>query len=222
MSGTVAGVVFDKDGTLLDFAATWDPAIGLAIETIADGDEGAALVIADALGYDLGERVTLPGAPLFASSNAEVVAMVPAGLGGERLPDLLAASVLDTITAAAHADTVLGALGGLGLSAAVATNDDEASTVAQVAQLGWTEHFVAVLGFDSGHGAKPEPGMVLEACRRMGVEPANAVMVGDSPADILAGRAAGATTVYVGPDPDRGAMADHWITALDELLTLLR
>lgn len=222
MRGAFAGVVFDKDGTLLDFAATWNPAIGIAIETLADGDLAAALHIAEGLGYDLDARVTLPDAPLMAASNAEVAAMVPLGLGGERLPDLLAAAVLDSITAAAHAETVLAALGVGGVPAAIATNDDEASTVAQIGRLAWSDRFVAVLGYDSGHGAKPEPGMVIEACRRMDVAPRDALMVGDSMADIVAGRAAGATTVYVGPDARRGAEADHWIAALDELLPLLR
>ena len=80
---------------------------------------------------------------------------------------------------------------------------------------------MAVLGYDSGHGAKPEPGMVIEACRRMDVAPGDAMMVGDSMADIVAGSAAGTTTVYIGPDARRGAEAHHWITALDELLPLL-
>jgi phosphoglycolate phosphatase len=221
MRGAFAGVVFDKDGTLLDFAATWNPAIGLAIDILADGDLAVALHIAEGLGYDLDARVTLPNAPLMAASNAEVAAMVPPGLGGDRLPDLLAAAVLDSITAAAHADTVLAALGDGGVPAAVATNDDEASTVAQIGRLAWTERFVTVLGYDSGHGAKPEPGMVIEACRRMDVAPGDALMVGDSMADIVAGRAAGTTTVYVGPDARRGAEAHHWIAALDELLPLL-
>lgn len=221
MRDAFAGVVFDKDGTLLDFAATWNPAIGLAIETLADGDPAAALHIAEGLGYDLDARATLPDAPLMAASNAEVVALVPPGMGGERLPDLLATNVLDSITAAAHAEAVLVALGGGGVPAAVATNDDEASTVAQIDRLAWTERFVTVLGYDSGHGAKPEPGMVVEACRRMEVAPGDALMVGDSMADILAGRAAGTTTVYVGPDARRGAAADHWISALDELLPIL-
>ena len=221
MRGAFAGVVFDKDGTLLDFDATWNPAIGLAIDTLADGDLAVALHIAEGLGYDLDARVTLPNAPLMAASNAEVAAMVRPGLGGERLPDLLAAAVLESITAAAHAETVLSALGVGGVPTAVATNDDEASTIAQIGRLAWTERFVAVLGYDSGHGAKPEPGMVIEACRRMDVAPGDALMVGDSMADIVAGRAAGTTTGYVGPDARRGAEADHWIAALDELLPLL-
>ena len=138
MRGAFAGVVFDKDGTLLDFAATWNPAIGLAIDTLADGDPAAARHIAEGLGYDLDARATLPDAPLMAASNAEVVALVPPGMGGERLPDLLAAHVLDTITAAAHAETVLAALGVGGVPAAVATNDDEASALAQIRRLTWT------------------------------------------------------------------------------------
>jgi len=41
---------------------------------------------------------------------------------------------------------------------------------------------------------KPHPECVLEACRRLGVQPAEALMVGDSPLDIEAGRSAGAVT----------------------------
>jgi len=215
------GVVFDKDGTLLDFAATWDPAIARAIEILADGDITAGIRIAEGLGYDLAGRVTPPGAKLFAASNAAVAAMVPDGLGGDRLPGLLAELVLETVTAAAGADALLGRLGELGVPAGVATNDDAASAVAQVERLAWTDHFVCVLGYDSGHGVKPAPGMVIEACRRMGVAPSDALMVGDSPADIAAGRAAGATTIYVGPDPVRGEGADHLLGTLDELVALV-
>lgn len=45
---------------------------------------------------------------------------------------------------------------------------------------------------------KPDPDPVLEALRRLGATPEEAVYVGDSPFDIKAGNAAGATTIAVG------------------------
>ena len=47
---------------------------------------------------------------------------------------------------------------------------------------------------------KPAPGMVLEAARRLGVEPADVAVVGDIGADVGAARAAGARSVLV-PTP---------------------
>ena len=47
---------------------------------------------------------------------------------------------------------------------------------------------------------KPAPGMVLAACRELGVEPADAVLVGDIAADMEAARRAGARGILV-PTP---------------------
>ncbi|MFF4485932.1 D-glycero-alpha-D-manno-heptose-1,7-bisphosphate 7-phosphatase [Streptomyces sp. NPDC001544] len=44
---------------------------------------------------------------------------------------------------------------------------------------------------------KPRPGLVLEAARRLGVDPRSCVVIGDIGADVLAARAAGARAVLV-------------------------
>ena len=38
---------------------------------------------------------------------------------------------------------------------------------------------------------KPQPGMLLQACREMNIEPARSYMIGDSPRDVEAGEKAG-------------------------------
>lgn len=50
----------------------------------------------------------------------------------------------------------------------------------------------AIVGADSCANAKPHPEPVLLALERLGAEPSRAVMVGDSPHDLAAARAAGA------------------------------
>ena len=45
---------------------------------------------------------------------------------------------------------------------------------------------------------KPKPGMLLAACKDLGLSPRDSWMVGDRPEDVLAGRAIGARTAFVG------------------------
>jgi len=81
---------------------------------------------------------------------------------------------------------------------AVVTNKPEALCLGIIEGLGLRETFEAVIGGDSVPPfRKPDPEPLLEAMRRCGVPPAEAAMVGDSPVDIEAGRAASVMTVAV-------------------------
>ncbi len=79
----------------------------------------------------------------------------------------------------------------LGIGLGLVTNDTESTGREMLSKLGVLDMFDVVVGYDSGWGSKPEPGGVLAAARQLGVNPCKAVMVGDSPADIQAGLAAG-------------------------------
>jgi pyrophosphatase PpaX len=73
---------------------------------------------------------------------------------------------------------------------------------------------------------KPDPEPLLEAARRGAVDPRNAFYIGDSIHDVVAGRAAGMTTVAVlwGPferDVLEGVQPAHIVTKPDDLLALL-
>jgi len=54
-----------------------------------------------------------------------------------------------------------------------------------------------VLGADRAELRKPAPALLLEAARRVGVDPAELLMVGDSGADLVCARAAGCPAVLV-------------------------
>ena len=84
-----------------------------------------------------------------------------------------------------------------GLRLGLATNDAEAAGRAHLAAHGVGQLFDMVAGFDSGHGAKPGPGMLLAFAGQCGLAPSRVVMVGDSRHDMQAGRAAGMRTVAV-------------------------
>jgi phosphoglycolate phosphatase len=54
------------------------------------------------------------------------------------------------------------------------------------------QQFEFLAGYDSGHGVKPEAGMVLAFCEAMGFDVGSVVVVGDNRHDIEMGRNAGA------------------------------
>lgn len=69
---------------------------------------------------------------------------------------------------------------------------------------------------------KPQPDGILQLLARWSIEPANAVMVGDHKFDLITGRNAKTTTVYLDPKGNFPfkAYADYSITNLEELLQL--
>jgi len=48
--------------------------------------------------------------------------------------------------------------------------------------------FEFLCGYDSGHGVKPEPGMVLAFCQAMSLQPEEVIVVGDNSHDIEMGK----------------------------------
>ena len=120
---------------------------------------------------------------------------------------------------------MLRALQARGLRLGLATNDAEANARQQLEMLGLHGHLDFVAGYDSGHGGKPEPGMVLAFAAALGVAPAQVALVGDTPHDMGAARAAGAIAVAVLSGPVGRAvlepMADHVIDSIADLPALV-
>ena len=79
-----------------------------------------------------------------------------------------------------------------GLKLGVATADSRRGIADTLQAFDVLQHFDFLAGYDSGHGVKPEPGMVLAFCREAGLEASSVVVVGDNRHDIEMGRNAGA------------------------------
>jgi phosphoglycolate phosphatase-like HAD superfamily hydrolase len=67
--------------------------------------------------------------------------------------------------------------------------------------LGLADTFGAVVTGEDVTKQKPEPDGPLEAARQLGIAPADCAFVGDSPADVGAGKAAGMVTVVAAWHP---------------------
>mmetsp|Transcript_31178 Transcript_31178/g.72527 ORF Transcript_31178/g.72527 Transcript_31178/m.72527 type:complete len:239 (-) Transcript_31178:186-902(-) len=221
-------IVFDKDGTLLDFSATWDKAIYEAIERSAPNDVPKQSAIASLLGYDLERRTVLLDAPVVHASNTELAAMLNGLVDGERMVSICTTAVLQHVTPADMAVEVLHRLRDSKIPFGVATNDDEAAALAQFKALGWiaTEQPLLnkqhIFGCDSGYGHKPEPGMLVAAAKALGAPAERCAMIGDARGDLEAARKAGfAAAILVGPAAavqQHAHLADYWIKDLGGLL----
>lgn len=197
----IKGIVFDKDGTLFDFQATWAAWCRDVLAEESRGDTALAARMAEALGFDMEQGLFLPDSMVIGHTSGEVAAEMLRFLPGEDHATLLAR--LDARAAKAPQQPVgdltgvLGALRARGLRLGVATNDSEAPARAHLREAGVEDAFDFIAGFDSGHGGKPEPGPLLAFAEATGLDPSACAMVGDSLHDLRAGRAAGMVTVGV-------------------------
>jgi phosphoglycolate phosphatase len=108
------------------------------------------------------------------------------------------------------------ALGGM---KATATTKGTPTTRVVLEKFGLLPYFDHVQGTD-GFPAKPSPEVIQRSLRALGVDPREALMIGDAPADIAAARAAGVTVCAVsyGYGNPREMEPDFWINDLCELL----
>ncbi|GAB4215350.1 MAG: HAD family hydrolase [Roseiflexaceae bacterium] len=195
-------VIFDKDGTLLDFAAMWG---GWALDLARRLEQAAGLPLLErlgaALGFDPRDGAPIPEGPLAVESMAALrlyaaAALADAGLPPARAEELIAAlwTAPDPVALArplADLPALFGGLRAAGVRVAIATADDRAPTEATLARLGLAALVDRIACADDGLPPKPDPAMVLRLCAELGIPPARTALVGDSLTDMRMGRAAG-------------------------------
>ena len=122
---------------------------------------------------------------------------------------------------------MLDALRREGLAWGIVTNKAARLAEPLVAWLGFAADAGAIVCGDTTGHAKPHPAPLLEAARRIGIDPARCIYVGDDRRDVEAGVAAGMSTVaagwgYLGAGaPAREWGADAMIARPGDLLPLI-
>ena len=186
---TVAAVVFDFDGLILE---TEEPIYIALRELWADhGHELTVEMWARSIGTNsadafdaVAELNVLAGTDytedaLMPRLRPRIDALVEAG---DVLP-----GVLEWVTEAED----------LGLGIGIASSSSRRWVVGHLERLGHGPRFPVVSCFDDVQAYKPAPDAYLEACRRLGVDPVDALAVEDSYNGVLAAKAAGMTCVAV-------------------------
>ncbi len=197
----IDGIVFDKDGTLFHFQATWGAWTEGFIADESAGDAALRDALAQALGYDLARRAFQPGSPVIASTTAEIAAallpLLPRDTAGTIRARMDARAMAMRNVEATALLPLFTTLRARGLRLGIATNDTEAPARAHLATAGIAGLCDFVAGYDSGWGGKPAPGQLFAFARATGLDPAACAMVGDSLHDLHAARAAGMVAVGV-------------------------
>lgn len=208
----MSAVVFDMDGTLTDTEHIWDVVRrGLAASEGLPWPEEASTAMMGMATQQwstyLSDVVGLSGTPQDAARRTIEGMQLAYRTGIELLPG------------ATEAVRRMAAHWPLGL----ASSSPRVLIDAALEYMGVTDAFLASVSTEEVGGAgKPAPDVYLEVCRRLGVDPSQALAVEDAPNGILAAHAAGMAVVAIPPHfhpptPDVLAVADVVIDSLDEL-----
>lgn len=111
-----------------------------------------------------------------------------------------------------------------GISLCTITNRLRSSSIQTMTHTGIIDYFDFLCCADDVLRTKPDPEHVYAALRPFSIEPKDAVVVGDSAADILAGQRAGTITVAVshGMHADVESLKpDHVIHAIEDVLPIV-
>lgn len=225
-------ILFDKDGTLIDYWKTWLPINSEVALRVAKGDEALARDLLRAGGQDPETGRLTPGSALAAGGISDIAAAFATHPAIRHTPDL--ESLIDDVFArggAAHSVLIDGAretllaLQARGIVLGLATNDSAAGLRSSLAAHDVLPLFAFTAGCDSGWGAKPGPGMVRAFSKETGIPPAEIAVVGDAVHDLAMGRAAGAglnIAVLSGTSglEDFEGLADVVLGSVVDLLTL--
>jgi phosphoglycolate phosphatase len=206
----IRAILFDKDGTLIDFQRTWGPATYTVLMKLCNGDATVFERLAAVSLYDAAQQRLFPNSPVVIETTYGYGKLWAQALGVPVTPEFIAhidalffQETLDHLTPMGEVKSFLGGLRVRGYRLGLMTNDADANTRAQLRQLGLEDLLEFVAAYDSGYGHKPDPEPVLAFARFANVAPAEIAVVGDSEHDLVAARAAGAIAVGVlsGPVP---------------------
>ncbi len=198
----IRGLLFDKDGTLLDYHASWMPLNREVALQAAKGDAALALRILVAAGYDPATDRVRANTPLAVGTPAEIAAAFARVIGTAEIGAL--ESIVDGVfqTGGIKASRLVPrAREAIVLfrqrthRLGIATSDSAAGLATSMAPHDLMSQFDFACAYDSGFGVKPGSGMPLAFCRACAVQPDEIAVIGDNLHDIEMGRAAGAALV---------------------------
>ncbi|KQZ79024.1 HAD family hydrolase [Mesorhizobium sp. Root157] len=194
----IKGILFDKDGTLVDFNATWSGVADFMALEAAEGDRAQADRLLAAAGLDPQTRRFKADSVFAAGTNLDVIELWLPHLSRAQQSEAVARfNAITTEQGAAMAVALPGIVDALAALHArpyrlgVATNDSTLGCERTLAALAIAQLFDAAYGYDAVANPKPAPDTVVAFCDLTGLKPSEIAMVGDNRHDLEMARASG-------------------------------
>ncbi|MGZ0042492.1 HAD family hydrolase [Paenibacillus ottowii] len=237
------GILFDKDGTLLDFIQLWGPwarsILDMMEQHLAVAGAGFTMEKGDVLGtvHDQEGRVIGydPSGPLAMGTVDESTGVLAWQLYTAGIPWNEAVQLVREFNKTAMADvrrqraakvfpglrTLLEQSRRAGMKLAVVTSDSTEAAQEHLEWMGLTPYFDVIIGHDRVTYGKPDPEMAEKACELLGLSPLDVVVIGDSNGDMQMGKRAGVRlAIGFAPEPERSRHlldADKVVRGYEEL-----
>lgn len=209
-------ILFDLDGTLLDTAPDFIPAIDVLRKEKGLAPIDLSLVRPAVSNGVAGLMQTCFGLqsqdPEYDSLAARLLSLYKASMANHQT--LPFPGMMELLTALEHRQIPWG----------IVTNRPSWSTIPLLDLLNLKSRAACVVSGDTTPNPKPHPDPLFFACRQIDVSPKLCIYIGDAERDIQAGKAAGMTTIatlfgYIeNPASALQWGADHYVQHADEIL----
>ncbi len=231
---TIRGILFDKDGTLIDVNDTWVPLYRQILMEMLGASLDEAEAMMERAGLDRASGRFLPGSILAGGTTRQLVEIWWPGIGEAEAAAKARVFDHDYAEQAKHAlkplmplEPVMSELRAMGYVLGVATNDSHVSAHGHMSHLGVLHHFAEIIAADTVAVPKPSGNMVRRFAEVTGLAASAIAMVGDNSHDMEEARNGGAGLAIAVLSGNAGHgdiahLADHTISSVAELPVLLR
>ena len=236
----INGIVFDKDGTLIDFHATWGPILHDAVDRLVDPFSDKAILrkaIFTTLGVDE-QTMRASDGPYSISTFDKIYTVVTTVLyqhginwtqAEQRVDEIFKTAAqtpptLAQLTPTTNLPALFSALENKGIKVGLATADNRHGTLDTLDKLNCRPDRVFIAcGDDAGLPSKPDPALLDVISNHWGTTSDKIAMVGDTIGDLHMARQAGAISIGVltgaGTQEMLKPYSDAVLTSIDEIQT---
>jgi phosphoglycolate phosphatase len=231
---SIKGILFDKDGTLIEVNGTWVPLFKSVLPEAFGHSDEEVLTMLQRAGYDIDSDGFKAGSVLAAGTTQQLVKVWWPDLSAEEqksrvhfINNEIAPKAKKFVKPLMDLAPVFDELHAMGMILGLGTNDSEASGRAHMQHLDVHHYFDVMIGADSVEVPKPSGQMIAMFAERTKLKPSEIAMVGDNSHDMEEARAGGAGLAIAvlsgnAAHGDIAHLADHTLDSVADIPALLK